>query len=47
MNVELQNRKNKLKIEIEDNEKNPEKIATNKGQIIQNLEKKNQDLVNG
>ena len=38
MNVELQNRKNKLKIEIEDNEKNPEKIATNKGQIIQNLE---------
>ena len=38
MNVELQNRKNKLKIEIEDNEKKSEKIATNKGQIIQNLE---------
>ena len=45
MNVELQNRKNKLKIEIEDNEKNPEKIATNKGQIIQNLENTKEEVM--
>ena len=38
MSFELTDRKNKLKREIEENQKNPEKIATSKGQIIQNLE---------
>ena len=38
MSLELNDRKSKIKKEIEDNQKNPEKIATNKGQIIQNLE---------
>jgi|TARA_B110000914_G_scaffold225935_1_gene248309 chromosome segregation protein len=35
---ELNTRKNKLKLEINENQKNPEKIATNKGQNIQNVE---------
>ncbi len=35
---ELSQRKEKIKIEIEDNQKNPEKIATTKGQNIQNIE---------
>jgi chromosome segregation protein len=35
---ELNERKNKIKIEINENQKNPEKIATNKGQNIQNIE---------
>jgi chromosome segregation protein len=35
---ELNQRKNKIKIEINENQKNPEKIATNKGQNIQNIE---------
>ena len=35
---ELNERKNKIKIEIDENQKNPEKIATNKGQNIQNIE---------
>ena len=35
---ELNERKNKIKIEIAENQKNPEKIATNKGQNIQNIE---------
>ncbi len=35
---ELNGRKNKLKIEISENQKNPEKIATTKGQNIQNIE---------
>ena len=35
---ELNARKNKLKIEISENQKNPEKIATTKGQNIQNIE---------
>jgi len=38
MIVELNERKNKIKKEISDNQKNPEKIATIKGQNIQNLE---------
>ena len=38
MIVELNERKNKIKKEITDNQKNPEKIATSKGQNIQNLE---------
>ena len=35
---ELNERKNKIKLEINENQKNPEKIATNKGQNIQNVE---------
>jgi len=35
---ELNERKFKIEAEIEDNQKNPEKIATSKGQNIQNLE---------
>ena len=38
MTIELNERKNKIKIEIEQNQKNPEKIANSKGQNIQNLE---------
>ena len=35
---ELNGRKNKIKAEINENQKNPEKIATTKGQNIQNVE---------
>ena len=35
---ELNERKNKIKIEINENQKHPEKIATTKGQNIQNVE---------
>ena len=35
---ELNERKNKIKAEIKENQKNPEKIATTKGQNIQNVE---------
>jgi len=35
---ELNGRKNRIKIEINENQKNPEKIATTKGQNIQNIE---------
>ena len=35
---ELNERKNKIKIEINENQKNPEKIAITKGQNIQNVE---------
>ncbi len=38
MSNELNDRKNKIKIEQEDNKKNPERIATTKGQNLQNLE---------
>ncbi len=38
MSLELNQRKNKTKKEIEENQKNPERIATSKGQNIQNLE---------
>ena len=38
MAEELNERKNKIKLEISENQKNPEKIATNKGQNIQNRE---------
>ena len=38
MLTELNERKNKIQLEIEENQKNPEKIATTKGQNIQNLE---------
>jgi chromosome segregation protein len=35
---ELNDRKNKIKLEINENQKNPEKIATTKGQNLQNIE---------
>ena len=35
---ELKERKNKIEQELEENKKNPEKIATSKGQNLQNLE---------
>ncbi len=44
---ELDDRKNKIKIEIIENQKNPERIATSKGQILQNLEnikKRNEEI---
>jgi len=48
MITELNERKNKIKIEISENQKNPEKIATSKGQNIQNIEntKKRSDELN-
>ncbi len=46
---ELNNRKDKIKIEINENQKNPERIATSKGQNLQNLEniKKRNDEIEG
>ena len=47
MTSELTDRKNKLLIELNDNQKNPERIATSKGQNLQNLEntkKKNEEI---
>ena len=44
---ELNNRKNKIKMEISENQKNPERIATSKGQNLQNLEnikKRNEEI---
>ena len=38
MITELNERKNKLQIELDENQKNPERIATSKGQNLQNLE---------
>ena len=38
MILELTERRKKLSIELEENQKNPEKIAINKGQNLQNLE---------
>jgi len=38
MITELSNRRDKIKLEINENQKNPEKIATSKGQNLQNLE---------
>ena len=49
MNLELTNRKNKLLTELNDNQKNPERIATSKGQNLQNLEntkKRNEEIEN-
>ena len=46
---ELSNRKNKIYLELAENQKNPERIATSKGQNIQNLEntkKRNQEIEN-
>ena len=47
MILELAQRRKNLNFELEDNQKNPEKIAINKGQNLQNLEntkKQNEDL---
>ncbi len=46
---ELNDRKNKLLTEINENQKNPERIATTKGQNLQNLEntkKRNEEIEN-
>ena len=47
MILELEKRRKKIEIELEENQKNPEKIAISKGQNLQNLEntkKSNEDL---
>ena len=47
MIYELNERKTKVQSEFDENQKNPEKLATNKGQYIQNLEdtkKRDQEL---
>ena len=44
---ELNERKDKIKLEIDENQKNPERIASSKGQNIQNLEntkKRNEEI---
>jgi len=44
---ELNERKNKIKLELDENKKNPERIATLKGQNLQNLEntkKRNEEI---
>jgi chromosome segregation protein len=49
MNLELTNRRNKLLSELSENQKNPERIATSKGQNLQNLEntkKRNEEIEN-
>ena len=49
MITELNDRTNKIKIEINENQKNPERIATSKGQNLQNLEnikKRNEEIEN-
>ncbi len=47
MTSELTERKNKLLLELSENQKNPERIATSKGQNLQNLEntkKRNEEI---
>ena len=47
MIYELNDRANKIKLEINENQKNPERIATSKGQNLQNLEnikKRNEEI---
>ena len=49
MITELSDRKNKIQSEITENQKNPERIATSKGQNLQNLEntkKRNEEIEN-
>ncbi len=49
MRLELTNRKNKLLAELNENKKDPERIATSKGQNLQNLEntkKRNEEIEN-
>ncbi len=46
---ELNERNNKIKLEFDENKKNPERIATSKGQNLQNLEntkKRNEEIEN-
>ena len=46
---ELTDRKDKIQIELMENQKNPERIATSKGQNLQNLEntkKRNEEIEN-
>ena len=46
---ELSDRKNKIQSELTENQKNPERIATSKGQNLQNLEntkKRNEEIEN-
>ena len=46
---ELSDRKNKIQLELIENQKNPERIATSKGQNLQNLEntkKRNEEIEN-
>ncbi len=46
---ELNDRSNKIKLEINENQKNPERIASSKGQNLQNLEnikKRNEEIEN-
>ncbi len=47
MTAELNERKDKIKFELNENKKNPERIATSKGQNLQNLEntkKRNEEI---
>ncbi len=44
MILELTERRKKMSIELEENQKNPEKIAINKGQNLQNLENTNKQI---
>ena len=47
MTTELNERKDKIKFELNENKKNPERIATSKGQNLQNLEntkKRNEEI---
>ena len=49
MIFELNDRKNKIHSELSENQKNPERIATSKGQNLQNLEntkKRNEEIEN-
>ncbi len=49
MMSDLSSRKNKLLLELNENQKNPERIATSKGQNLQNLEntkKRNEEIEN-
>ena len=49
MMSELSERKNKILVELSENQKNPERIATSKGQNLQNLEntkKRNEEIEN-
>ena len=49
MTSELSDRKNKLLLELNENQKNPERIATSKGQNLQNLDntkKRNEEIEN-
>ena len=49
MIYELNDRKNKVQLEISENQKNPERIATSKGQNLQNLEnikRRNEEIEN-